>query len=150
MTPSSTPLLRRAVRWSLLIGVALLLVLGSVGAAVDGLTGLVAAALGVLIAVLFMAITAASILLANRFGDGEYATAVFFAVVLGSWLLKFALFIVVLLVLRATHWIDMGLLFAGLLSGIIGSLLVDVLVLSRSKLPYVSDPKLPAQSHDKA
>lgn len=150
MTPTSTPILRKAVRWSLLIGLALLLILGSIGAAVDGVNGLLTAVIGVAIAIGFMGITAGSILFANRFSGSDLYVGVFFGIVMGGWLLKFVLFIVAMLLLRATHWVDMGLLFASLVAGIIGSLVVDVLVLSRSKLPYVSDAQLPNQPHDNA
>lgn len=144
MTPSSTPILRSAFRWSIIIGAALLLVLGIVGALIDGLTGLITAGIGVLIAVGFMAITAGSILIANRFAGSDVFVGAFFGIVMGGWLLKFVLFIVAMLLLRGAPWVHTGLLFASLIAGILGSLAVDVIVLSRSKLPYVSDAKLPS------
>lgn len=147
MTPTSTPILRTAIRWSVLIGVGLLLVLGSIGAAVDGLSGVATAAVGVLIAVGFMAITAGSIVVANRFAGNDLFVGAFFGIVMGSWLLKFIVFIIAMLLLREAPWVDMGLLFASLVAGILGSLAVDVVVLSRSKLPYVSDVELPKTSN---
>lgn len=144
MTPTSTPVLRSAVKWSIIVGVVLLLTLGSIGAAVDGVNGLITAIVGVCIAIGFMAITALSILIANRFAGNDLFVGAFFGIVMGGWLLKFVLFIVAMLLLRSAPWVNMGVLFASLIAGILGSLLVDVVVLSRSKLPYVSDVKLPS------
>lgn len=149
MTPTSTPVLRRAVKWSAVIGVVLLLTLGSIGAAVDGLNGLLTAVVGVAIGVGFMAITALSIVLANKFSNSEMFVGAFFGIVMGGWLLKFVLFIVAMLLLRAAPWVDMGLLFASLIAGIIASLVVDVIVITRSKLPYVSDVKLPSSAENR-
>lgn len=148
MTPTSTPILRSALRWSAIIGTALLLILGSIGAAVDGASGVATAAVGVLIGVGFMAITAGSILVANRFAGSDLFVGAFFGIVMGGWLLKFVVFIVAMLLLRAADWVDMGLLFASLVAGILGSLAVDVIVLSRTKLPYVSDVTLPKAAND--
>ena len=58
------------------------------------------ALVGTLMAVVFMGITAASILLANRFASSDVFVGVFFGIVLGGWLLKFVVFIVLVVVLR--------------------------------------------------
>ena len=62
------------------------------------------ALLGTLIAVVFMGITAGSIL-ANRFAGSDVFVGAFFGIVLGGWLLKFLLFIVVV-VLRDADWLN--------------------------------------------
>ncbi|MFM6974674.1 MAG: hypothetical protein ACKOXM_06055, partial [Agromyces sp.] len=129
MTPTSTPILRNAVRWSLIIGAALLLILGSIGAAVSGVAGLATACVGVLVSVGFMAITALSIVVANRFANNDLFVGAFFGIVMGGWLVKFVFFIGAMVLLRGAPWVDLGLLFASLVSGIIGSLAVDVIVL---------------------
>ena len=58
------------------------------------------ALIGTLMAVVFLGITAASILLANRFASSDLFVGVFFGIVLGGWLLKFVVFIVLVVVLR--------------------------------------------------
>lgn len=148
MTSSSTPLLRRALRWSGVIGAALALVCGGIGFAVAGGTGALNGVLGVVIAVLFTGVTALSILIANRYAESELYQAVFFAVVMGGWLLKLVLFVLVLWLVRGAPWLAPGVFFLSLVAGIVLSLAIDVMVVRGSKLPYVSDAKLPSQSHD--
>ena len=106
------------------------------------------ALLGTLIAVVFMGITAASILLANRFAGSDLFVGAFFGIVLGGWLLKFILFIVLVVLLRDAEWLDPVVLFLAIVAGVIGSLVVDVLVVARSRLPYASDTQLPPPPSD--
>ena len=148
MIPTSTPVLRSALLLSLYIAAGLLLVAGGIGFAVDGGRGLLSAAIGVALAVGFMAITAASILLANRFADSELFVGAFFGIVLGGWLLKFVLFLVAVFVLRDAEWINPVVLFLSIVGGVLGSLVVDVVVISRSNMLYASDVKLPRQTED--
>jgi hypothetical protein len=108
----------------------------------------VSALLGTLIAVVFMGITGASILLANRFAGSDVFVGAFFGIVLGGWLLKFILFIVLVVALRGADWLDPVVLFLAIVAGVIGSLVVDVLVVARSRLPYASDAKLPPAPSD--
>ena len=118
------------------------------GFAVAGTEGLLSALLGTLIAVVFMGITAASILLANRFAGSDVFVGAFFGIVLGGWLLKFILFIVLVVLLRGAEWLDPVVLFLAIVAGVIGSLVVDVLVVARSRLPYASDTQLPPPPSD--
>ncbi len=102
-----------------------------------GTEGLVSALIGTLMAVVFMGITAASILLANRFASSDLFVGVFFGIVLGGWLLKFLVFIVLVVVLRDAPWLEPTVLFLSLVAGVIASLVVDVLVVAKSRMPYV-------------
>jgi membrane-bound metal-dependent hydrolase YbcI (DUF457 family) len=58
---------------------------------------------------------------------------------------KFVLFIVVALLLRDQPWINKLLLFGFLIIGVVLTLVVDVVVVARTRLPYVSDVVLPQQ-----
>lgn len=140
---SSTPVLRTTLVWSAAITAALALAGAIIGFAVAGTTGLLSALAGVLTAAVFLGITAASILIANRwFGDALYVP-IFFGVVLGGWILKLVVFIVLLLVLRSQPWIDPPIFFVAVVVGVAASLVVDVVVLLRMRLPNVSDVELP-------
>ncbi len=105
------------------------------------------AVIGTLMAVVFMGITAASILLANRFASSDVFVGVFFGIVLGGWLLKFLVFIVLVVVLRDAPWLNPTVLFLSLVAGVIASLVVDVLVVSKSRMPYASDVRAAQGSH---
>jgi len=63
---------------------------------------------------------------------------VFFGIVLGGWLLKFVVFIVVLLVLRDQPWIQPTVFFVAIVAGVLASLVIDVVVLTRMRIPTVS------------
>lgn len=140
---SSTPVLRTVLIWSAVVTGALLVVAAVVGFLVAGTTGLWSALLGVLLAALFLGITAASILIANRwYGDPLYVP-IFFGIVMGGWILKLVIFIVVMLVLRGQPWIEPMVFFVALVVSVLASLAVDVVAVVRMRIPSVSDTTLP-------
>ncbi|MDW4573218.1 hypothetical protein R8Z57_10595 [Microbacterium sp. M3] len=140
---SSTPILRTVLVWSGSVTAALLVVGGLVGYLVAGTDGLWSALAGVLIAALFLAITAASILIANRwYGDALYVP-IFFGIVLGGWILKFVVFLIALFVLRDQPWVVGPVFFLALVASVLASLVIDVVVLMRMRVPHVSDVELP-------
>lgn len=149
MTPSpvsSTPILRTTLVWSAAVTGVLALVGGVVGFLVGGAEGMWSALVGVLVAALFLAITGASILIANRwYGDPIYVP-VFFAIVLGGWILKFIVFIVILMVLRGQPWINETVFFLAVVVSVLASLAVDVVVMLRMRVPAVSDIDLPTEN----
>jgi hypothetical protein len=149
-TVSSTPVLRTTLVWSAVV-TAILAVAGAViGYAAAGVDGLWSVLVGVGLAFLFLGITGASILVANRwFGDDLYVP-IFFGIVLGGWIVKFGVFIVVLLLLRDQPWLEQTPFFLALVVGIVASLVVDVVVMMRMRIPHVSDATLPtaADLHD--
>ncbi|MCW3493920.1 hypothetical protein [Microbacterium sp. SSM24] len=146
MTPSpvsSTPILRTVLVWAGIVTGGLAVVGGVIGYLVAGTDGLWSALVGVLVAAGFLGITVASILIANRwYGDPLYVP-VFFGIVLGGWILKFLVFIVILLVLRGQPWIEPTVFFLAVVVSVLASLAVDVVVLMRMRVPHVSDVQLP-------
>jgi hypothetical protein len=147
-TPTSNPVLKRALIWGAALAGVILVVSGVLGLVFAGVEGLVSAIVGTVMAVVFMAITAASIMLANRFAGSDVFVGAFFGIVLGGWLLKFILFIVLVLVLRDAPWLNGTVLFLSIVAGVLASLVVDVLVVARSRLPYASDVTLPPAPKD--
>lgn len=144
--PTSIPVLRRI----LVYGGFLALGIGVVGAIVGGLVagtpGVVSALVGTVMAVVFMGITAGSILLANRFAGSEAAVGAFFAIVLGGWLVKFVVFLVIVVLIKDQPWVNPVVLFLSIIAGVIGSLIVDAIVVMKSRMTYVSDVTLPTSS----
>jgi hypothetical protein len=147
-TPTSNPVLRKALAWGGLLAAIVLVVSGILGFVFAGAEGLVSALVGTLLAVIFMGITAASILLANRFASSDLFVGAFFGIVLGGWLLKFIVFIVLVVLLRDAEWLNPTVLFLSLVAGVIASLVVDVLVVAKSRMPYASDVELPRAPTD--
>ncbi|MET0736334.1 MAG: hypothetical protein ABWY55_11935 [Microbacterium sp.] len=140
---SSTPILRTTLMWSAAVTGILAVGGAVVGYLVAGPEGLWSALVGVLVAALFLAITGASILIANRwYGDPLYVP-VFFGIVMGGWILKLVVFIVVLLVLRGQPWMEPAVFFVAIVVSVLASLAIDVVVLTRMRVPHVSDIELP-------
>ncbi|WEO78327.1 hypothetical protein BJQ94_04620 [Cryobacterium sp. SO2] len=146
--PTSIPVFRQV----LVYGGVLALAIAVIGMVVGGLTvggvGVLSALIGTLMAVVFMGITAASILLANRYAGRESAIGAFFGIVMGGWLLKFVVFLVLLILLKDQPWINPLVLFLSIIAGVLGSLVVDAIVLFKSRMPYASDVVLPPAPHD--
>jgi hypothetical protein len=142
-TVSSTPVLRTTLLWSA-VATAVLAVAGAlVGWAVGGADGLWSALVAILLAAVFLGFTGASILIANRwYGDALYVP-IFFGLVMGAWLLKFVVFIVVLLSLRDQPWLNGPVFFVALVVSVLASLAIDVVVMLRMRIPHVSDVTLP-------
>lgn len=138
--PSSQPVLLRALRIEVLATVTLAVVLGLIGYFVSAVPGVIGGALGVVIAGVMSCLTIGSIAFANhRFIESQNYVVIFFAIVAGGWLFKLVAFIIAVVLLRDQGWLDTRMLFFGLIAGILISLAVDVLVATKSRLPYVSD-----------
>lgn len=119
--------------------VVLAVVGGGIGFAVAGTDGLFSALVGTAVAILFAVISVASLMAAMKL------TAVgFLATIMGTWLLKMALFVVSLLALRQADFVQPLVLFLSLVVAIVGTVLIDVVVVYRSRLGHVSDVTLPA------
>jgi len=146
MTPtplSSSRILTTTLRWSAILAAALAVVGAAVGYVVGGAEGLWSALVAVLLAAVFLGLTAGSILVANRwYGDALYVP-IFFGAVMGTWIVKFVVFLVVLLVLRGQDWLNAPVFLVALIVSILASLLVDVVVMTRMRVPHASDVHLP-------
>jgi len=140
---SSTPVFRTTLLWSA-AATAVLAVAGAlIGYAVSGADGLWSALVAVVLAAVFLGFTAASILIANRWYGKELYVPLFFGLVMGAWLLKFVVFIVVLLALRGQPWLDAPVFFVALVVSVVASLAIDVVVMLRMRMPHASDVALP-------
>ena len=137
--------MRNTLLWSaLVLGVPA--VIGAViGWFADGGRGLLSAVIGVVIAGLFLGLTAVAVIIAGRTPLGSTS---FFAIFLGIWLLKFVVFIVIMIVLRMQEWISPFVFFYSLLAAVIASLVVDLIVFARTRVPYVGDVPLPGEQAD--
>ncbi len=83
---SAVPVLKKILVWGGILAVVVVVGGSIAGYLAAGWTGVTSALIGTAMAVVFLAITALSILIASRFGIGG-----FFGIVMGAWLLKFVL-----------------------------------------------------------
>ncbi|MDQ1606582.1 MAG: hypothetical protein QOJ18_949, partial [Microbacteriaceae bacterium] len=141
---SAIPVLKRILAWGGILA-AVIAVGGSIlGFLAAGVPGIVSALIGTAMALIFLGITSLSVVVASK-----YDMIVFFAIVMGAWLLKFVLFLVLVIILKDQPWIQTTVMFLSLIVAVVGTLVVDVVVIARSRMPYVSDIALPGDPDDK-
>jgi hypothetical protein len=146
--PTSVPVFRQILVYGSLLALAIAVVGALLGGIFAGAEGVVSALVGTAMAVVFMGITAGSILFANRFAGRESAIGAFFGIVMGGWLLKFVIFLVLVVLLKDQPWVAPVVLFLSIVAGVVGSLVVDVVVVMKSRVAYVSDVTLPEAPRD--
>ncbi|NMM16558.1 MAG: hypothetical protein HHJ14_05275 [Cellulomonas sp.] len=123
---------RRALR-DVLVLLAALAVLGvGVGALAAGQPGVWGALVGVGLALVFSGTTIVSMLVTSRASGARLA-----AVVLGAWLGKVLVVIVVLALIQDRDFYDRPVLAVVLLVGVVGSAVLDYRAVSRGRVPYV-------------
>ena len=130
---SAATVLRRALSIGAIAAVAIAVVAGVVGFVVAGTPGLVSGLVGAAFALLFLGVTALSLLAAGRFSG--LGTNAFFAALLVGWLVKFVVFLVAMLALRDQPWVVPGVLFAAIVTTVLASLVIDAVVVSRARIP---------------
>lgn len=144
-TPTSVPVMKRVLKWSLLLTLAIAVVGGVVGYFVAGMPGVWSTLVAAGVTLLFTGLTVLSIMLAARF-DPMF----FIAVILGMWILKFIAFLGVLAIVKAFDFTHDWMLWSTMMAAMVGQLAIDVVVVQRSRQPYVSDVKLPGENNDKS
>jgi hypothetical protein len=129
---SAATVLRRALVLGALVAGVIAVVYAVVGLVVAGGPGLVSGLVGSAFALLFLGVTAVSLLVAGRFQG--LGTNAFFAALLAGWLVKFVVFLVAMLALRDQPWVVPGMLFAAVVTTVLASLVVDAVVVSRARI----------------
>ncbi|WP_159809291.1 hypothetical protein [Cellulomonas citrea] len=129
---ASAQVLRTALRSTLLLLVVLAVVGVAVGALVAGMPGVWAAGIGVAMALVFSATTTVALLRTVTSPPPVMA-----AWVMGTWLVKVLLVVVVLGVLRGYDFYSRPVLAAVLGLGVVGSALLDYRAVTRGRVPYV-------------
>lgn len=138
--------LGRALVYGVILTIGIAVVGSAIGYFVAGVPGLLSALIGAGLTALFMGFTALSIVIAARVTKDEPSSTLFFGIVLGMWLLKFVVFIVILVLLRDQPFLQPLVMFFSILAAVIGSLVVDVVAFLRSRVPYVGDIELPGET----
>lgn len=134
--PSSVPVFRKVLLWSAWVALAVAVVGAIVGCLLVGTNGIWSALVAAAIAFGFAGVTVLVLILAARL-DVMW----FFGLVLGSWLVKLVVFLLVLMAVKEQPWIHPVVLWACLVAAVIGQLAVDVVCVLRARMPYVSDAR---------
>lgn len=133
--PSSTSEVFAAVlKQGLLLVLAIAVIGGGVGFLIAGVNGLLSGLIGAALALLFSTMTALSV----KFG-GKLSLGGFFGVVLGGWIFKMVLFIAIVAALRGANFIDGPVFFFTLVASILGTLVIDSLIVMKSRITVGSN-----------
>ncbi len=143
---NASRIFRRALVLSLVLAAVIAIVGGVVSGLVVGQDGVLSVLVGTAMAVVFAGITVVSLIVAIK-----YDITVFFGIIMGAWLLKAVLFIVVLVLLRDAEFVHDWSLFLSIVAAVVGTLVIDAVVVAKGRLGYVSDIELPgAPSADRS
>jgi hypothetical protein len=137
--------IRKALFWGAIWTSVVGIVASVAGALVAELAGMLGAFVGVAIGFGFLALTPLSIIWGLKAGRGNMLEPGFFAVVLGMWLVKFIVFIALIFWLGDLTWAHRETLFLTIVASLIAGLTTDVVVMVRSRMPYV-DVTLPGDT----
>jgi hypothetical protein len=132
----------RILRWGGALAGILLVLGGGIGWLVAGLPGLAGGLLGTALAVVFMGLTALSMVIADAVTRGQPSILVFFGTVLGVFFVKIIVFVILAIWLRTQDWLAPGVFGVTAIVAVLGTLVVDFLALRTSRVPYV-DVELP-------
>ncbi|WP_035280744.1 hypothetical protein [Brevibacterium album] len=127
-------LMRNIIVAGALVAIAIGTVAAVIGALVASLAGVWAAAIGALAAFVFFAITSVTM-----YFTAESSPTAMAAGVLGAFLVKIVAFMGVGVLLRGQDFYDPWVLFLTLAAAAICSLIADVVIVQRSRLPLVDE-----------
>lgn len=109
--------------------------IGSVaGGLAAGMPGVLAAVIGSAMTLVFVSLTALSVWLGGKLGLGA-----FFGIVMGGWLVKIIIFIVLVKVLLGNTAINGPTFFFTVVAAILGSLVVDSFAVLKARIPVVEN-----------
>lgn len=126
---STAEVFSAVLKQGLLLVAAIAVIGGGLGLLLAGLNGLVSGLIGAGMALLFSSLTAFSV----KFG-GRLSLGGFFGVVLGGWIFKLVGFIVLVGLLRGATFIAGPVLFFTLVASILGTLVIDSLIVTKSRI----------------
>ncbi|SMY12769.1 hypothetical protein [Brevibacterium jeotgali] len=130
---------RSVMKWTIIAGALIAIAIGTiasfVGALLTGLPGVWGALIGAVVAFVFFAITAIVM-----YFTAESSPTAMAAGVLGGFLVKIVGFMGVGIALRGRDFYDPWTLFLTLAAAAIASLIADVVIVQRARLPIVDQP----------
>ncbi len=129
------PMMLRILRWGGLLAVAMFVIGGWIGWATAGGPGLVSAILGTGLAIVFMALTAASFLIADAVTKGKPSIVVFFGTILGVFAVKVVVFVILTIWLRTQTWLSPSVFGVTAIIAVVGTLVIDFVASARSRIP---------------
>ena len=137
---------KRALLAGVVVTSIIAIIAATAGALISGLAGMLGAFVGAALGFALLGLTPLSIIWGFRLGKGDVLSPGFFSAVLGTWLLKFVVFLAAVFWLGDQEWLDRLVLFITIVASVLASLVTDLVVVARSRMPYVSDITLPGDT----
>ena len=131
---STAEIFAAVLKQGLMLVLAIALVGGGLGFVFAGAAGLISGLIGAALALVFSSLTAFSV----KFG-GQLSLGGFFGVVLGGWIVKLVGFIVLIALLKGATFIAGPVLFLTLVASILGTLIIDTLIVMKSRITFGSN-----------
>jgi hypothetical protein len=122
----------RVLRLGSLLVLAVVSLGSAIGYLVAGFPGVLAALSGGAAALAFTGLTVFSLLIGSKLGLGG-----FLAMVLGGWLLKMVLFLVIFSLLNRAEWLTLEarpVVFLTIVAAVIGGLFLDTWIFTKARL----------------
>ena len=132
---NTNQLFSSVLKLGLVLALAVAIVGGGIASIFAGLNGILSALVGASLALLFVSLTALSVWI-----GGRLPLAGFFGVVMGGWLVKLLGFVFAIAFLKDADWVVGPVLFLTLVAAVLGSLVLDAVMVFRAKIPTI-DPK---------
>ena len=137
---------KRALLAGVVVTSIIAIIAATAGALISGLAGMLGAFVGAALGYALLGLTPLSIMWGFKLGKGDVLSPGFFSAVLGTWLLKFVVFLAAVFWLGDQEWLDRLVLFITIVASVLASLVTDLVVVARSRMPYVSDITLPGET----
>ena len=134
---------KRALPAGVVVTSIIAIVAATAGALISDLAGMLGAFVGAALGFALLGLTPLSIMWGFKLGKGDVLSPGFFSAVLGTWLLKFVVFLAAVFWLGDQAWLDRTVLFVTIVASVIATLVTDLVVVAKSRMPYVSDVTLP-------
>ena len=137
---------KRALLAGVVVTSIIAIIAATAGALISGLAGMLGAFVGAALGYALLGLTPLSIMWGFRLGKGDVLSPGFFSAVLGTWLLKFVVFLAAVFWLGDQEWLNRLVLFITIVASVLASLVTDLVVGAKSRMPYVSDITLPGDT----
>ena len=153
---NNTTILTRALRYGAILTIGVVIVGGIIGYLVGGVPGLVSALIGAGVTAVFMGLTGASFVVASRVAHLPEGIAVYYGIILGTFLVKLVIFLALVISLRSATWLNPTVFGFTIIAAVLGTLVVDSLALQRGRVSYTGvalpgdSPVHPAKSPEES
>jgi hypothetical protein len=127
---NTSQLFSTVLKLGFLLALAVAVVGGAIAYFFAGLNGIFSALAGASLALLFVSLTSLSVWIGGRLPLGG-----FFGVVMGGWLVKLISFVFAIAILKDADWVVGPVLFFTLVASVLGSLVLDAVLVLRAKIP---------------